>query len=71
MSDIIRIIAKLLSSTCFLFIFFYSMFLQYKFKGYSNKEIVKKMFLSTFLFIIFVILLSITVFICIRYLYEK
>ncbi len=47
------------------------MFLQYKFKGYSNKEIVKKMFLSTFLFIIFVILLSITVFICIRYLYEK
>ncbi len=71
MSDIIRIIAELLSSTCFLFIFFYAMFLQYKFKGYSNKEIVKKMFLSTFLFIIFVILLSITVFICIRYLYEK
>ncbi len=71
MSDIIRIIAKLLSSTCFFFIFFYAMFLRYKFKGYSNKEIVKKMFLSTFLFIIFVILLSITFFICIRYLYEK
>ncbi len=71
MSDIIRIIAELLSSTCAFFIFFYTMFLRYKFKGYSNKEIVKKMLLSTFLFIIFVILLSITVFICIRYLYEK
>ncbi len=37
MSDIIRIIAELLSSTCALFIFFYAMFLRYKFKGYSNK----------------------------------
>ncbi len=71
MNDLIRIIAELLSSTCALFIFFYDMFLQYKFKGYSNKEIVKKIFLRTFFFIIFVILLSITVFICIRYLYEK
>ncbi len=44
MSDIIRIIAELLSSTCAFFIFFYAMFLQYKFKGYSNKEIVKKFF---------------------------
>ncbi len=71
MSDIISIIAELLYSTCAFFIFFYAMFLRYKFKCYSNKEIVKKMLLSTFLFIIFVILLSITVFICIRYLYEK
>ncbi len=44
MIDIIRIISELLSSTCFFFIFFYSMFLHYKFKGYSNKEIVKKIF---------------------------
>ncbi len=71
MSNVIHIVAELLSSTCAFFIFFYAMFLQYKFKGYSNKEIVKKIFLRTFFFIIFVILLSITVFICIRYLYEQ
>ncbi len=44
MSDIIHIIAELLSYTCSLFIFFYAAFLHYKFKGYSNKEILKKCF---------------------------
>ncbi len=71
MNEIISIIVELLFSIGALFIFFYTLFSYYKSKGYSNKEIVKKMLLSTFLFIIFVILLSITVFICIRYLYEK
>lgn len=66
MSDIIRIIAEI----CSLFIFFYAAFLNYKFKGYSNKKILKKILLSTFLLIVFTILFSITVFICIRYLYE-
>ncbi len=42
MSDLIRIIAELLSSTSALFIFFYATFLHYKSKGYSNKEIWKK-----------------------------
>ncbi len=71
MNDLIRIIVELLFSIGALFIFFYTLFSYYKSKGYSKKEIWKKMLLSTFLFIIFVILLSITVFICIRYLYEK
>ncbi len=71
MNELISIIIELLFSIGALFIFFYTLFSYYKYKGYSNKEIVKKMLLSTFLFIIFIILLSITFFICIRYLYEK
>ncbi len=71
MNELISIIVELLFSIGALFIFFYTLFSYYKSKSYSNKEIVKKMFLSTFFFIIFAILLSITVFICIRYLYEK
>lgn len=42
MRDLIRIFAELLSSIGALFIFFYAAFLHYKFKGYSNKEILKK-----------------------------
>ncbi len=37
MSDLIPIIIKLLFSIGALFIFFYTLFLQYKSKGYSNK----------------------------------
>ncbi len=44
MNDLIRIVVELLYYTCSLFIFFYSAFLHYKFKGYSNKEILKKIF---------------------------
>ncbi len=71
MNDLIRIIVELLFSIGALFVFFYTLFSYYKSKGYNRKEIWKKILLRIFLFVIFIILLSITFFICIRYLYEK
>ncbi|GAA4660184.1 hypothetical protein GCM10023262_04920 [Bartonella pachyuromydis] len=41
MSDLIRIIVELLFSIGALFIFFYTLFLHYRYKGYSKKEIIK------------------------------
>lgn len=75
MNGLIPIIVELLFSIGALFIFFYTLFSYYKSEGYSKKEIWKKILLSTFWFIIFVILLTIIVsiifFICIRYFYEQ
>ncbi len=68
MNDLIRIIVELLFSIGALFIFFCTLFSYYKSKGYSKKEIWKKILLRIFLF---VILFSMTFFIYIRYLYEK
>ncbi len=67
MIDIIIIIVELLFSIGALFIFFYTLFSYYKSKGYSKKEIWKKILLRIFLFII---LFSIIFFIYIRYFYE-
>ncbi len=68
MNEIISIIVELLFSIGALFIFFYTLFSYYKSKGYSKKEVWKKILLIIFLF---VILFSIIFFIYIRYFYEQ
>ncbi len=68
MNELISIIVELLFSIGALVIFFYTLFSYYKSKGYSKKEIWKKILLRIFLF---VILFFITFFIYIRYFYEQ
>ncbi len=48
MNELISIIVELLFSIGALFIFFYTLFSCYKSKGYSKKEIVKKIFSQHF-----------------------